>query len=360
MSSLLLETETETEVETLTASEVEATKALDRQLLIDSRQFASEQRLTSWWHLGSTLAVLAVTASVAAAAEPMWLRLLGSLLTGLTLVRVFIVYHDYQHQAMFKDSRLASAILSLYGYVMLTPPSVWKRSHDHHHRHNSKLFGASIGSFPIMTTDNYQAASARERLEYRIARSPLIILLGYLTVFMFGMCIRPLLMDGRRHWDAVLSLFVHFGLITALVVWGDWTTALLAFWIPTCVASTAGAYLFYIQHNFPGAKIRRCEEWSYTKAALNSSSFLDLGPVLHWLTGNIGYHHVHHLNAKIPFYRLPEAMAGLQALQAPGRVTLSLADIAACLRLKLWDTRLDRFVSFAEARPIGWETSIKR
>lgn len=360
MSALLLETDTEAEVVTYSDSEVEATKAIDRQLLIDSRQFASEKRWVSWWHLWSTLAVLAVTASVAALADPLWLRLLASLMTGLTLVRVFIVYHDYQHHAVLQGSTLATALLSLYGYIMLTPPSVWKRSHDHHHRHNSKLFGASIGSFPIMTTDVYRAAMPRARLEYRIARSPMIIVLGYLSVFMFGMCIRPLLMDPRRHWDAVASLLVHFGLIAGLVMWDGWLTAGLAFVLPACIASTAGAYLFYIQHNFPGSKIRRAEEWSYTKAALKSSSFLEVGPVLHWLTGNIGYHHVHHLNAKIPFYRLPEAMAGLELLQSPTRVSLRLADIAACLRLKLWDTRLDRFVSFAEAGPIAVETAIKR
>ncbi len=331
-------------------AEIEATKALDRQLLIDSRNYAGEQVLRSWWLLLSTLAVLAAVLSVAAMADMLWLRLLGSLLSGLTLVRVFIVYHDYQHQALLKNSPLATAILTIYGYVMLTPPSVWKRSHDHHHRHNSKLFGASIGSFPIMTTDSYRVASARDRWEYHIARSPLIILLGYLTVFLFGMCLRPLLLDPRRHWDAPLSLLVHIGLIGGIAWACDWPTALLTVVLPTWVASTAGAYLFYIQHNFPSAKIRRSEEWSYTKAALKSSSYLELGPVMNWLTGNIGYHHVHHLNAKIPFYRLPEAMAGLEGLQSPGRTSLRLDDILACLRLKLWDTQLDRFVSFAEAR----------
>ncbi len=328
----------------------EVTRALDRQLLIDSRRYASEQRGRSWWHFGTTLIALAVSAAVAGAADALWLRLLGSLLTGLTLVRVFIVYHDYQHQAMFKDSLLAKGLLSLYGCVMLTPPSVWRRSHDHHHRHNSKLFGASIGSFPIMTTETYAAATQREQLEYRIARSPLIIVLGYLTVFMFGMCVRPFIMDPRRHWDAPLSLVTHFSLIVGLWWFFDWQTSLLAFVLPTWIASMAGAYLFYIQHNFPDAKIRRCEEWSYTKAALKSSSYLELGPILHWLTGNIGYHHVHHLNAKIPFYRLPEAMAGLEPLQSPSRTSLRLKDIVGCLRLKLWDTRLDRFVSFADAR----------
>ncbi len=346
MSALAIETATEV----VDTSESDVVKALDRQLLIDSRRYASEQLGRSWWHFGTTLVAVAVSALVAGLAEPTWLRLLASLMTGLTLVRFFIVYHDFQHQAMFKNSRLAHVMLSIYGYVMLTPPSVWKRSHDHHHRHNSKLFGASIGSFPIMTTETYAAASTRERLEYRIARSPWVILLGYVTVFAFGMCVRPFLMDPRRHLDAPLSIATHFGLIALLWVMADWQTAVLVLVLPTWIASTAGAYLFYIQHNFPDAKIRRCEEWSYTSAALRSSSYLELGPVLHWLTGNIGYHHVHHLNAKIPFYRLPEAMAGLAQLQSPGRTSLRIKDILGCLRLKLWDTRLDRFVSFSEAQ----------
>jgi len=326
-----------------------AVHALDRQLLIDSRRYASEQIGKSWWHFLTTLAALAVSSGVAVVCDPLWLRLFASLVTGLILVRVFIVYHDYQHQAMFKNSLLARGLLTLYGYLMLTPPSVWRRSHDHHHRHNSKLFGASIGSFPIMTTESYAAASPRERLEYRIARSPWIILLGYLTVFMFGMCVRPFLLDPRRHWDAPISLVLHTGLLALLWIAADLQTALLAFAIPVWIASALGAYLFYIQHNFPDAKIRRCEEWSYTQAALRSSSYLKAGPVMHWFTGNIGYHHVHHLNAKIPFYRLPEAMAGLPPLQSPGGTSLSIKDILGCLRLKLWDPQRDRFVTFAEA-----------
>jgi omega-6 fatty acid desaturase (delta-12 desaturase) len=327
-----------------------AVHELDRQLLIDSRRYASEQIGKSWWHFSTTLLALAISSLVAGLSDPLWLRLLASLVTGLVLVRVFIVYHDYQHQAMFKNSPVARGLLTLYGYVMLTPPSVWRRSHDHHHRHNSKLFGASIGSFPIMTTESFAAASPREQLEYRIARSPWIIVLGYLTVFTFGMCVRPFLLDPRRHWDAPLSLVVHAGLFSLLWLAADWQTALLVFAIPTFIASALGAYLFYIQHNFPEAKIRRGEEWSYTQAALRSSSYLKAGPIMHWFTGNIGYHHVHHLNAKIPFYRLPEAMAGLAPLQSPAGTSLSLKDILGCLRLKLWDTQRDRFVSFAEAR----------
>lgn len=279
-------------------------------------------------------------------AAGLFTRCLCSLLIALTLVRVFTIYHDFQHHTVFKDSRIAGALLWIYGCLMLTPPSVWRRSHDHHHRHNSKMFGASIGSFPIMTTDAYRAACTWQRIEYRIARSPWTILLGYFTVFLFGMCVRPLLLDWRRHWDSLAAIGLHLSFILGVAYAVDWQASLFAFLLPTWLAMAIGSYLFYIQHNFPAARIRRCGQWTYTEAALESSSFLELGPILNWFTGNIGYHHVHHLNAKIPFYRLPEAMAGLPALQSPARTSLKLREIRTCLQLKLWDIDQDRFVTF--------------
>src|SRR5439155_7141085 len=98
-----------------------------------------------------------------------------------------------------------------------------------------------------------------------------------------------------------------------------------------------GSYLFYAQHNFPGARFQEGDAWDYTAAALTGSSYIAMNPVLRWFTGNIGYHHVHHLNAGIPFYRLPEAMAQMEELQSPGVTTLSPLGVYRCLRLKLWD-----------------------
>ena len=287
--------------------------------------------------------------SVAAMTDAIWIRALASLLTGLVIVRLFIIYHDYQHGAIFKGSSLGGLILSAYGFLMLTPPTVWKRSHDHHHHNNSKLFGGSIGSFPIMTTEIYKSSTSSEQLEYRVARSPFVILLGYFTVFMFGMCLQPFLVDPKRHWDAPVSILIHFGLITACIWNFGWLTTLFVLVMPALLATMFGAYLFYAQHNFPSAKIRSREQWTYTGAALQSSSFLKMSPIMNWLTGNIGYHHVHHLNSKIPFYRLPEAMAALPLLQTPNTTTLQLFDVIDCLRLKLWDAKLDRFVTFADA-----------
>ena len=179
-----------------------------------------------------------------------------------------------------------------------------------------------------------------------VGRHPLTILAGYATVFLYGMCLRPLLLRPRQHADAGLALLLHATLVTALAAFAPalllWTLLL-----PLWVATALGSYLFYAQHNFPGAQFQQEGAWDSAAAALAGSSYIPMNPVLRWFTGNIGYHHVHHLNAHIPFYRLPEAMAGLEELQSPGVTTLSPRGVYHCLRLKLWDPDRQCLVSFA-------------
>ena len=322
-----------------------------KELLLASKRFAHEQRWRSWWHLGSTLVVFAALIAVTATTWALPLRVLSSVVAGLVLVRIFILYHDFQHGSILARSPLATAMMWLYGLLALNPPSIWKRSHDHHHRNNSKMFGASIGSYPVMTTEAYAQASRWQRFAYAASRHPITIGAGYFTIFMYGMCLRPFLLNPLRHFDALLSLVVHLGLVAYLATIGP-DIALLSVVLPTAIAATLGAYLFYAQHNYPTVKIRDRSQWSYVDAALNASSYIVMSPWMHWFTGNIGYHHVHHLNARIPFYRLPEAMAALPSLQSPGITTLLPSDIWACFRLKLWDRRQDRLISFAEAQPM--------
>lgn len=314
-------------------------------LLIDSNQFASERRWLSWWHLWSTLAVLAGLLAAAVSGLPWGLRIASSVAAGLVCVRLFIIYHDYQHGAILRGSPLAGLLMQLYGVVMLNPPSVWRRSHDHHHKNNSKTFGASIGSYPIMTTHAFADALSGERRAYAAARHPLTMAFGYVTVFLWGMCLRPFVVCPRRHFDGGLAILVNFGLTIYLGMLGL-DILLLGLIFPLLIASALGAYLFYAQHNYPAARLKPRSEWSHVEAALHSSSFIAMGPMMRWCTGNIGYHHVHHLNARIPFYRLPEAMAALEELQSPGTTSLHPRDIAACLRLKLWSPEAEQFVGF--------------
>lgn len=318
----------------------------DKELLIATRAFAREDRALSWWHVASTLAVAGLLLAVVCSEWSLWLRVPASILLGLVIVRLFVLYHDHQHGAILSGSRIANWLMQGFGLLILSPASGWTRSHDHHHAHNSKLSGPNVGSFPLMTIEEYRRASHRERIEYAIERHPLSILFGYVTVFFFGMCVRPFIANPRRHMDGGLAIVLH----ASLLIWIGlqevddlWLAAL----IPCSIASCLGAYLFYVQHNFPQASIQPVTEWNYVAAALDSSSYIPMGPVMRWLTANIGYHHIHHLNSRIPFYRLPEAMAALPELQTPRTVTLHPRDIAECLKLRLWDPAAGRLVPWS-------------
>jgi omega-6 fatty acid desaturase (delta-12 desaturase) len=316
------------------------------ELIRATRPYAHEVRWRSWWHFWSTLATLVGFLGLTSLEVPWWWRLLGSVLAGLTMVRMFIIYHDHQHGTILRNSVLADVLLKAYGVLLLTPPSIWRRAHHYHHSHNGRLHATGIGSFPVMTTWAFARASRWRRFEYALSRHPLTVLAGYVTVFLYGWCVYPLLVRPRQHADSALALLVHVILVTALAVFAPalllWTL-LLPFW----VAMALGSYLFYAQHNFPEARFQEGGAWDHGAAALAGSSYIPMNPVLRWFTGNIGYHHVHHLNARIPFYRLPEAMAGLEELQAPGVTTLSPVGVYRCLRLKLWDSDRQCLVTFA-------------
>jgi len=235
--------------------------------------------------------------------------------------------------------------MSLYGMLTLTPPSPWNRSHNHHHQNNSQILGAAIGSYPIMTRDAYARAGRLRRLQYALARHPLTILFGYLTVFLFGMTIRPLWLDPRRHLDCAAALLLH-GLLVATLAWLDPATLFFALLLPLFLASTLGAYLFYAQHNFPDMKLRPRAEWDYVAASIEATSVMKLSAPLAWVTANIGLHPVHHLNPRIPHYRLQEAFDAIPELRAAGSTGLSVRQIRDCLRLKVWDAERARMVPF--------------
>lgn len=160
------------------------------------------------------------------------------------------------------------------------------------------------------------------------------------------MTLRPLLLDPRRHLDCVVALILHGSLI-GILAWLDPLSLLFALLLPLFVASMLGAYLFYAQHNFPGMKVRLRADWDYVRAAIESTSLMKLSPLLAWLTADIGIHPVHHLNPRIPHYRLSEAWQSLQEVHSAGRTGLSIREIWGCLRLKVWDSRMERMVTFS-------------
>lgn len=316
-----------------------------KELILATKPYAVDSPLRSWWHIGSTGALL-VAAVVGTLAEIhlAW-RIGSSVLLGLLLLRMFVIYHDQQHHAILPKSRLAEYLMRGFGILSLSPSSIWRSSHNYHHKHNSKLRSAHIGSYPVMTRAEYERSSRAVRFQYLFMRHPLTILFGYVFVFFQGMCVYPFYNKPREHFDCLLAILVHFALGFALVWWAGWTALALTLLLPFFIASAIGAYLFYAQHNFPTVEFFDRDGWAYEKAALASSSFMPMNPLLQWFTANIGFHHIHHLNARIPFYRLPEVKKALPELDTPKVTSLHPADIFRCLRLKVWDVEKQQMVA---------------
>jgi omega-6 fatty acid desaturase (delta-12 desaturase) len=312
-----------------------------------------EDTTRTWLLFGATLFVLWSAQAVAALA-PWWpVRLVAALVAGLTIVRAFIFFHDHMHGAVFRKDRLGALAMELVGLLTLSPSSVWRETHDYHHRNNAKMIGATIGSYPIVTLAMWRVLKSDQRFWYRFARHPLNMLFGYFTVFSIGMCISPFLRNPRLHWRGPLALLLQVALVGGTGLLAGWDVAFFAVFLPGAVSMATGAYLFYAQHNFPAVQLRDRSQWDYTYAALNSSSMMDMPGFMHWFTGNIGYHHVHHLNHRIPFYRLPEAMAGVPELREPGRTSLTPSAVWQCLQLAVWDTEKGRMVTWPELRALG-------
>ncbi len=320
-----------------------------RDLLIATRAFAREDRARSWRVVVSTFVLMIGTLTASALLTNVWLRTILSVVGALLMVRTFITYHDYMHGAILRSSRTASALFHVYGLFSLTPARSWKRSHNHHHGAVGQISFIAPGAFPIVTTRMWKSASSGAKFRYRLTRHPLIILFGYVTIFFFSVTLEPLLRNPKHHWDSAISLLCHGSLVASLWMFGGFDDAFFAVLLPMTLSSTLGSYLFFAQHSFAGMIVLRPDQWSIYRAALVTSSYMRLNRMMHWFTGNIGYHHVHHLNVRIPFYRLREAMAAIPTLQTPITTSLSLRDVIACFRSSLWDEEQQRMVPYREA-----------
>jgi acyl-lipid omega-6 desaturase (Delta-12 desaturase) len=245
---------------------------------------------------------------------------------------------------------VANFLMSVFGILALSPTTVWSKSHNHHHNHNSRLRGSNIGSFPIMTAEQFLKSSRGVRAKYLLMRHPITILFGYVTIFLGGMCVFPFLDNPREHYDCLIALVLHALIGVLLTVFFGWPALLLTLIVPVFISGAVGSYLFYAQHNFPSVSFDHAGGWTYEKAAMQSSSFMETGPVMAWFTANIGYHHIHHLNARIPFYRLPEVLRDIPELQTPKKTSLNPIEVFRCLRLKVWDVRSQRMISLGALR----------
>jgi acyl-lipid omega-6 desaturase (Delta-12 desaturase) len=321
-----------------------------KELILATKPFAKENRRKSWLSAVSTFFLLLGLLTVILIVPYFSIKLISSFLAGLVIVRMFVIYHDYEHHTILQHSWWAKFMMASFGIYILAPESIWKRSHDYHHQHNSKLYSSSIGSYPVVHKKKYLSMSPSEKRTYLAVRHPLNILFAYFTMFIYGMCIASFTSCLRRHWDSLLAVTLHISISVLVILFLGWKIWLTFLFIPFFISTAIGAYLFYAQHNFPGVVFCVNNDWTYEKAALESSSYMIMNPLMAWVTANIGYHHIHHLNARIPFYRLPEVMHNFPELQTAKTTSFSLKGIRDCLRLKVWDPEQNRMIGMKEIR----------
>src|SRR5665213_2401964 len=253
-------------------------------LILETKPFARDFYWRSWWVILSTAFLLAVATGGTLFRFPLAVRLACSLMAGLLSLRLFVIYHDQQHHAILPKSRLAEFLMRIFGLWALSPSSIWRSSHDHHHKHNSKLRGSDIGSFPIMTKEQFLKSRRGARFSYLFVRHPLTILFGYVFIFLFGMCLNPFIHYPRKHFDCLIAMVAHVAIAAALVIFGGWPTLLLTLMIPFFITYAVATYFFYAQHNFPGVSFNDQGGWTYEKAAMESSSFMRTGRIMGWFT----------------------------------------------------------------------------
>ena len=283
-----------------------------------------------------------------------WLSLVLAIPTAGFLLRLFVIQHDCGHGSFLKSQKTANRIGFWLGVLTMTPYRYWRRTHAHHHAHSGNLGFRGLGDIDVITVSEYYGRPLLGRLRYRAYRHP-IVMLGLGGLFQFVIKHRfpwDTPRNWRREWRDVWKMN---GVLAAILLFMWLTIGLKTFvlvHLPVLSLTVAiGVWLFYVQHQFEDTYWREHEDWAYVDAGLKGSSHLALPKLLQWVTASIGIHHVHHLNAKIPNYRLQECLDANPKLQQVTRLTIW--DAIKTLKLSLWHEDSQRLVGFREAKRLA-------
>ena len=305
------------------------------------------------WQLVNTLglfALLWVLMYFSLAWSP-WITLALALLAGLLLVRIFIIFHDCGHGSFFKSRRANDVTGFITGVLTLTPFHHWRWEHSIHHATAGALDRRGIGDVWTVTVEEYLRSTRWRRFAYRLARNPFVLfVLGpiYYLGFQQRLAASNASPRERRsvHWMNLAILGVAAALSSVFGI----TTYLLIQLTIVIVGGGVGVWLFFVQHQFEDAYWEREEDWDFTDAALAGSSYYKLPRILQWLSGNIGFHHIHHLSSRIPNYNLERCHHAYPLFQEVRPLTL-LSSLKS-LGLHLWDEQRGKLVGFGHLRTL--------
>ena len=280
-----------------------------------------------------------------------WLTVPLALLASAFLVRAFIIFHDCGHGSFFKSAAANHILGAITGVLTFTPFYHWRWEHAIHHSSAGDLDRRGTGDVWTLTVQEYLEASRWKRFAYRLARNPIVLfVLAPLYLFVIQQRIPSLKAPARERYS-VYWTNLAVGAMAAGLIWIFGLKAwLIIQLIVLMTAGSAGVWLFYVQHQFEGVYWERGGEWDYTTAALKGSSFYKLPRVLQWFSGNIGFHHIHHLSPRIPNYHLEKCHRAEPLFQTVKPVTLFSSFKSFTFRL--WDEQRRRLVGYRHLRTV--------
>lgn len=301
--------------------------------------------------LATTVLPLIVTVALMLVAvdDAYWLVLLLALPAAGLVVRLFVIQHDCGHGSFFATRGANDMCGRCLSLLTFTPYGLWKREHALHHASSGNLDRRGVGDITTLTVKEYVGLPALQRLGYRIYRNPLFLLAFGIPFYFLVQQRLPWWhgLPARDAWKSVLALDLAMAVLYGVLAQFFGFAGLLLVVVPIVIAAAAaGGWLFFIQHQFEGAYWEHAGDWDFQVAAVQGSSYYVLPAIINWFTGHIGLHHIHHLNSRIPNYRLAECLEAVPEFKTLNR--LFLLDSLKCVRLKLWDEEGHRLVGFAD------------
>lgn len=317
----------------------------------DIAPYEKPQWKMSMWQIVNTvgpflvlwvLAFLSLSVSV-------WLTLLVDVLAAGFLVRIFIIFHDCCHKSFFRNKWANEAVGTLMGILTFVPFHQWRHTHAVHHASSGNLDRRGVGDIWTLTAQEYMEASRLRKLTYRLYRNPAIMfLVGPIYIFLIDYRFNRKRAGMKERMNTYLTNAVIVG-ACGLLIWGiGWQSFLLIEGPMFLLSGMAGIWLFYVQHNYEETYYENEAEWDYVKAAMHGSSFYRLPKVLQWITGNIGYHHIHHLSPRVPNYHLEKAHQANEVLRDVQTITLRTS--LQSLKFRIWHEEKKRFITFREMK----------
>jgi len=305
----------------------------------------------SWWQvINSVVPYLLLWAAMIWSLEVSYfLTLFLSVFAAGFLVRIFIIFHDCGHGSFFKSQRLNRLAGIITGLMAFTPYDKWHHDHKEHHATVGNLDKRGIGDVRTLTIGEFLARSKWNRFRYRIYRHPIFLFgIAPALVFVLQNRLTKKYMNSQERLNLHLTNLI---LVLAIILsmWAIGWKAYLMIQIPVLyISAVNGLWLFYIQHQYENVVWTRSNKWNYKDIALDGSSYFKLPKILQWFTGNIGFHHIHHLSPRIPNYKLPKCFKENPIFQEVKPITFWSS--LRSLRLRLWDEKANKLVGFKVLR----------